>query len=44
MDGTRRKPLQVFRTHQDQLFVAWTQEQFNRAIRLNWVALWGEDQ
>ena len=39
-----RRPLQVFRTHRDQLYCAWTQEQFNRAIRLNWLALWEEEE
>lgn len=33
----RRLPIAAFETKRNQLFFAWTEEQFNRAIRLEWV-------
>jgi hypothetical protein len=33
----RRLPIAAFETKRNQVFFAWTEEQFNRAIRLEWV-------
>ena len=38
------RPLACFRTNRDQLYCAWTQDQLERAIRLNWTALWGDEE